>query len=81
MTHTVNPYVFKNYIRVNNNIYDEVFVNNKLGGIELVDGGVDIYLEMPEERDYMRGNIIFADAEGTTVLVLVCTLDLTGAGE
>lgn len=81
VTHTVNPYVFKNYIRVNNNIYDEVFVNNKLGGIELVDGGVDIYLEMPEERDYMRGNIIFADAEGTTVLVLVCTLDLTGAGE
>lgn len=81
VTHTSNPYVWKNYIRVNNNVYDEVLVNGKLGGIELIDGGVDIYMEMPEGRDYLRGNIIFADAEGVTVLVLVCTLDLTGSAE
>lgn len=80
-THTVNPWPLKDFIRVNNNIYDEVFVNGKLGGIELIDGGIDIYMEMPEGSDKMQGNIIFADAEGMTVLVLVCTLDLTGAGE
>lgn len=80
-THTVNPWPLKDFIRVNNNIYDEVFVNGKLGGIELIDGGIDIYMEMPEGSDKMQGNIIFADAEGMTVLVLVCTLDLTGAGD
>lgn len=81
VSHTVNPYMSKSYIRVNNNIYDEVFVNGKLGAIELIDGGVDIYMEMPEGDDFLRGNIIFADSEGTSVLILICTLDLTGGEE
>lgn len=76
VSYTVNPYASKNYIRVNNNIYDEVFVNGKLGGIELIDGGIDIYMEMPEGRNYLRGNIIFSDAESNYALVLICTLDL-----
>lgn len=81
VSHTVNPYVFKNYIRVNDNIYDEVFVNNKLGGIELIGGGVDIYMDMPEGRNKLRGNIIFMNSANETVLVLICTLDLTGSAE
>lgn len=81
VSYTVNPYASKNYIRVNNNIYDEVFVNGKLGGIELIDGGIDIYMEMPEDRNYLRGNIIFSDAEGNYALVLICTLDLRGTAE
>lgn len=81
VSYTVNPYASKNYIRINNNIYDEVFVNGKLGGIELIDGGIDIYMEMPEGRNYLRGNIIFSDAEGNYTLVLICTLDLRGTAE
>lgn len=81
VSYTVNPYALKNYIRINNNIYDEVFVNGKLGGIELIDGGIDIYLEMPEGKNYLRGNIIFSDAEENYALVLICTLDLRGPTE
>ena len=81
VSYTVNPYASKNYIRINNNIYDEVFVNGKLGGIELIDGGIDIYMEMPEGRNYLRGNIIFSDAEGNYSLVLICTLDLRETAE
>lgn len=76
VSYTVNPYVHKDYIRVNNIIYDEVIVNGKVGGIELIDGGIDIYMEMPEGRNYLRGNIIFSDSEGNFSLVLICTLDL-----
>ena len=76
VSYTVNPYVHKDYIRVNNIIYDEVIVNGRIGGIELIDGGIDIYMEMPEGRDYLRGNIIFSDSEGNFTLVLICTLDL-----
>lgn len=81
VSYTVNPYALKNYIRINNNIYDEVFVNGKLGGIELIDGGIDIYMEMPEGKNYLRGNIIFSDAEENYALVLICTLDLRGPTE
>lgn len=76
VTHTVNPWNLKNFIRVNNNIYDEVFVNDKLGGVELIDGGIDIYMEMPDGKDYIRGKIIFSNAEGDYILTIVCTLDL-----
>jgi len=74
--HTVNPYTFRHNIRVNDLKYDEDFVNGVLGGIALVDGGVTIYMEMPEGRDYLRGNIIFSNSADETILVLVCTLDL-----
>lgn len=78
VSYTVNPWNSKNYIRVNDVIYDEVLVNGRVGGIELIDGGIDIYMEMPEGRDYMRGNIIFSDSEGNYALVIICTLDLRG---
>lgn len=78
VSYTVNPWNSKNYIRVNDVIYDEVLVNGRVGGIELIDGGIDIYMEMPEGCDYMRGNIIFSDSEGNYALVIICTLDLRG---
>lgn len=74
--HTVNPYTFRHNIRVNDLKYDEDFVNGVLGGVALVDGGVTIYMEMPEGRDYLRGNIIFSNSSDETILILVCTLDL-----
>lgn len=79
--HTVNPYVFRHNIRVNDLKYDEDFVNGVLGGVNLVDGGVTIYMEMPEGRDYLRGNIIFSNMSDETILVLVCTLDLRETAE
>ena len=79
--HTVNPYMFRHNIRVNDLKYDEDFVNGVLGGVALVDGGVTIYMEMPEGRDYLRGNIIFSNSADETILVLVCTLDLRETAE
>ena len=79
--HTVNPYTFRHNIRVNDLKYDEDFVNGVLGGVALVDGGVTIYMEMPEGRDYLRGNIIFSNSADETILVLVCTLDLRETAE
>ncbi|MBR2857447.1 MAG: hypothetical protein IKB85_08500, partial [Bacteroidales bacterium] len=79
--HTVNPYTFRHNIRVNDLKYDEDFVNGVLGGVALVDGGVTIYMEMPEGMDYLRGNIIFSNSADETILVLVCTLDLRETAE
>ena len=85
VSHDVNPYQFKDYIRVNNIIYDDENANPAgLGTITMVDGGVTIYMEMPEDRqqvNYMRGNINFRKKtknsdESDLVVVLVCTLDL-----
>lgn len=78
-SHNVNPWSLQYYIRVNDTVYSETFVNDVLGGIELIDGGVVIYMEMPEGQDFMRGNINFIDADGTIAFILVCTMDLTGA--
>ena len=79
--HTVNPYAFRHNIRVNDTKYDEDFVNGVLGGVALVDGGVTIYMEMPEGRNYFRGNIIFTNGSDETILVLVCTIDLRETAE
>ncbi len=79
--HTVNPYAFRHNISVNETKYDETFVNGVLGGVALIDGGVTIYMEMPEDRNYLRGNIIFTNSSDETVLVLVCTLDLRETAE
>ena len=80
-THDVNPWNLQYYIRVNDNVYSETFVNDKLGGIELIDGGVMIYMDMPEGDDFMRGNINFRAANDNLLLILVCTMDLTGSAE
>lgn len=79
--HNVNPWNLKEYIRVNDVIYTEGFVNDILGGIELIDGGVYIYMEMPEGKDFIQGNINFLTGDDTTAFVLVCTMDLTGSEE
>ncbi len=77
--HTVNPYMYRHNIRVNDTRYDEDFVNGILGGIELVNGGVTIYMDMPEDKvaaKSFEGNIIFTDASDVTILVLICKMDL-----
>lgn len=80
--HNVNGWSESSYIRVNNTIYYETFVNNVLGGVELNDeGAVEIYMNMPEGKDFLRGNINFTTSDDTIVAILVCTLDLRGSAE
>lgn len=71
-----NPYAKRHIFVVNGLDYDEY-----VGDFELIDGGVDIYMILDEGSDsvYERGQILFHDAENNVVLVLVCTLDLTGS--
>ena len=79
--HNVNPWKYREYIRVNDNVYSESFINGVLGGIELIDGGVYIYMEMPEGEDFLQGNVNFITADDSTSFILICTLDLTGSEE
>lgn len=78
--HNVNPYNLRSAFRVNNLVYDEYFgPNDLMGEVQTNDeGAVEIYMSMPEgSTDTMiRGNINFADASDTPVVILVCTLDL-----
>lgn len=78
--HTVNPYTLRENIKVNDVMYENV-VGNTAGGFELIDGGIDIYMHMPEGRNYMRGKIIFMKGSDEYVLTLVCTLDLRESAE
>jgi hypothetical protein len=79
-THNVNPYSLRTSFRVNNLVYDEYFgPNDLLGEIEKnEEGAVEIYMSMPEgsTQTMIQGNINFVDAGGSTVIILVCTLDL-----
>ena len=79
-THNVNPYGLRTSIRVNNLVYDEYFgPNDLLGEIETnEEGAVEIYMSMPEgsSETMIQGNINFVNAGGSTVVILVCTLDL-----
>ena len=80
--HNVNGWAESSYIRVNNAIYHETFVNGVLGGIMLNDeGAVEIYMSMPEGKDFLRGNINFTTSDDTIVAILVCTLDLRQSAE
>ena len=77
--HTVNPYQFRHNIRVNNTKYDEDFVNGIIAGVELINGGVTIYMDMPaseKSKKRFKGNVIFTDASDETILKLLCVLDL-----
>ena len=71
-----NPYAKRNNFCVNGLDYDDT-----AGEFELIDGGVDIYMSLDEgsSSDYERGQIFFHRSDNTVVLVLVCTLDLTGS--
>ena len=79
--HNVNPYNLRTAFRVNNLVYDEYFgPNDFMGEIETNDeGAVEIYMSMPEDvTDTMiRGNINFVDKSDATVVILICTLDLS----
>jgi len=90
--HTVNPYGYKNFFRVNDVIYDEFFGSEDLlGEVETDDeGSVEIYMDRPEtvaslgnnapklpENAY-RAVINFHDRSDGMIFILVCTLDLSG---
>lgn len=78
--HTVNGWSIHEYIRVNNIVYTKP-VNGRAGGFERIDGGIDIYMDMPAGSDFLRGQIVFMNAQSDFVLTIVCTLDLTGSAE
>lgn len=69
-----NPYMKRHVFTVNGLNYDET-----VGRFELIDGGVDIYMNLEEgsTSTYERGNILFYNSDNQVVLALVCTLDLT----
>lgn len=71
-----NPYADRDYFRVNDMNYDE-----NVGSFSYIDGGVDIYMSMPEGKTVSQGVIIFSTEKYNTTdkvsLVLVCTLDMS----
>lgn len=78
-----NPYGRRDCFLVNGLNYDET-----IGEFERIDGGVQVYMIMPDGLDYIQGALFFYDAKNAVsasgdnaVLVLVCTLDLTGGEE
>jgi len=36
-------------------------------------------MEMPESKNFLRGNINFVNSNSEVVLILICTLDLSSA--
>jgi hypothetical protein len=78
-----NPYDRRSFFLINGLNYDET-----IGEFERIDGGVQVYMIMPDGLDYIQGVLFFYDTKNAsnaggenTVLVLVCTLDLTGGEE
>lgn len=79
-----NPYKYSSYFSVNETVYGEYFGPNGLLNEVVRDskGSVSIRMTMPEDMDFMRGNINFTgqssvSTTGSMVIILVCTLDLT----
>ena len=75
-SYMANPWALRNNFSVNGMEYDD-------GTFERNDGGVNIYMTMPEGKQKIEGNIFFyssaAPSNDSIVLVLACTFDLTGA--
>ena len=73
-----NPWSLINNFKVNNMDYDN-------GAFEHIDGGVCIYMYMPEGKTRIDGNIFFyssaAPSNDSIEFVLACTMDLTGSEE
>ena len=71
----------KDYIRVNDIVYDAEVEGLEYMGVKIEDGGVTIHMDMPDNHESRRieGNIYFTDtvSQTNTVIVLYCILDLT----
>ncbi len=80
-----NPFGYMDYFSVNGiGFYD----TDPLGSFERIDGGVQIYMTLPEGETYKRGALYFynvsnagAASNEQLVLVLVCTIDLSETAE
>lgn len=69
-----NPWALIDNFRVNDLDFDD-------GSFDRIDGGIRIYMIMPEGRDKMTGNIMFYNSKSPDneklALVLACTMDLS----
>ena len=69
-----NPWALINNFRINGMDFDD-------GSFERIDGGVQVYMTMPEGKTRIDGNIMFYTSRTPNnekiSLILVCTLDLT----
>ena len=77
-THNVNPWVNSSLIRVNGTVYTEYRgPSGKLGEVVLDENSsVEISMELPEGKDYIRGNINFLPSSGDGIdVIIICTLD------
>ncbi|MBQ8839421.1 MAG: hypothetical protein IJ005_08895 [Bacteroidales bacterium] len=94
LKHTVGPYGYRNFFKVNGVIYDEYFgPNDILSEIETDDeGAVEISMSKPDDvlvisdkiplaEDEYMALIYFNDKSDAHVFILVCTLDLSGSVE
>lgn len=78
--HNVNPWMDKERIRVNGVVYNEYRGPNLIMGEVVFDenGSVEISMELPEGKDFLRGNINFLSSEDGVAILLVCTIDISG---
>ena len=71
-----NPYALIDNFRINNQYFDD-------GTFEIIDGGVQVYMEMPEGKSKITGNIMFYTSKSPSneymALVLAVTMDLTAS--
>lgn len=80
-----NPFGSMDYFSVNGfGFYD----TDPLGSFDRIDGGVQIYMTLPEGETYKQGALYFynvsnagAASNEQLVLILVCTIDLSGTAE
>ena len=76
--HNVNGYDDRLNIKVNNTIYDEYFGPNDILSEVVLDSNnsVEINMQLPDGKEFIRGNINFIDAGGDSPrVIVVCTLD------
>ena len=77
-THNVNPWVNSTLIRVNGTVYTEYRgPSGRLGEVVLDENNsVEISMELPDGKDYIRGNINFLPSSGDGIdVIIICTLD------
>ena len=77
-THNVNPWVNSTLIKVNGTVYSEYRGPSGRLGEVVLDGNssVEISMELPDGKNYIRGNINFLPASGDGIdVIIICTLD------